>query len=679
MKINKTEWIKHKILFTAVLAVCINFFVECLSRRGLIKGVVHIVTAPYIFMLNTLIVALTLSIAWLFHRRKFMFLLVSLLWVLAGIVDYVILIFRKTPFTANDFLLLADAVKIAKSYVNVFGIILMCCGAVAALAGIVYYFLKSEISAEKIDYIRTAGSIGLLYIGLSGMFWLGIRTGQIAPRFGNITTAFEEYGFAYCFTNSIFDNGIDKPDTYKEMDFTEMDIKVPKPEEVKPEPEPEKKDDVVNIIFLQLESFMNPELVKDASYSMVPAPNFKHLYDKYPSGYLIVPSFGAGTANTEFEVITGMNLDDFGTGEYPFKTVLKNQACETICYNLRTKGYTAHALHNNDGSFYNRFRVYANLGFDEFVSIEYMKEVPINPVGWAKDEVLTEYIMEMLDSTEGSDFIYAISVQGHGDYPESEAELENLTKENPLRYPIEVNNYFNENEAAGFSYYVSQVKEMDDFIGQLVGRLARWDEKVVLVMYGDHLPGFTFADENLTSGDIYKSQYVIWSNFDAGFSDKDLEAFQLSSQILGKLGITEGVVNSYHQKYADREDYLEKLTLLEYDILYGEKKVYGYQNIYEAADMRMGLREITIKKAYNYNGRACIEGNDFNKYSFVMINGKEYETICINPHTLVVPRVQLADGDVLSVVQHGSDGIILSATQEFVYENAKKPVTALPE
>lgn len=679
MKIEKTEWMKHKILFTAVLAVCINFFVECLSRRGFVQGVVHIVTAPYIFVFNTMIVALTLSIAWLFHRRNFLFVLISFLWTLTGMVDYILLMFRKTPFTANDFLLIGDAVKIAKSYINAFGIILICCGFAAAAAGIIYYFIKSEISTEKIDYIKTIGSMGILYICISGMFWLGIRTGQIAPRFGNITTAFEEYGFAYCFANSIFDNGIDKPNDYKQTDFKEMDIDVPELEEIKQEPGHESEEEIVNIIFLQLESFMNPELVKDASYSMIPAPNFKRLYREYPSGYLYVPSFGAGTANTEFEVITGMNLDDFGTGEYPFKTVLKSQACETICYNLRTKGYTAHALHNNDGSFYNRYHVYANLGFDEFVSIEYMKEVSTNPVGWAKDEVLTEYILEMLDSTEGSDLIYAISVQGHGDYPQNEEKLKELTEENPLRYQIEVENFFNEDETVGFSYYVSQVKEMDDFVGQLVRRLAQRDEKTILVMYGDHLPGFTFTDENLVSGDIYKSQYIIWSNFEAGFADEDLEAFQLSSHILEQLEVHTGVVNSYHQKYKDKEDYLEKLTLLEYDILYGEKKVYDYQDIYEATKMRMGLREIEIKKVYNYNERACVEGTDFNKYSFVVINGKEHDTICINPHTLVVPRVQLADGDVIEVVQHGSDGIILSTTSEFVYQTSDGTVTAHPE
>lgn len=665
MKIKKAELMKHKVLFTAVLAVCVNFLVECLSRRSFIKGVVHMATAPYIFILNTVIIALTLSFAWLFHRRRFAFFFITLLWMIAGIVDCIILMFRKTPFTANDFFLVSDAIKVAKSYINTFGIILMICGFLAAISGIVYYFRKSEVSAEKIDYMKGIGSIGLVWILLYGLLWLGLKTGQLVPRFGNITTAYEEYGFAYCFTNSIFDNGIDKPEDYKEADFTEIEIEVPKVEE--PEEVQEEKEEVVNIIFLQLESFMNPELVKDASYSMVPTPNFKRLYQEYPSGYLYVPSFGAGTANTEFEVITGMNLDDFGTGEYPYKTVLKSQACESVCYNLRAGGYTAHALHNNDGSFYNRFHVFANLGFDDYVSIEYMKETETNPVGWAKDAVLTDYILEMLDSTAGSDFIYAISVQGHGDYPSGEEELAELTKDNPLKYEITVENFFNENEVSGFSYYLSQVKEMDDFVGQLVRQLSRRDEKTILVMYGDHLPGFSFTDDNLVSGDIYKSQYIIWSNFDAGFEKCDLEAFQLSSHVLGQLGITTGVINSYHQKYAGTEEYLEKLTLLEYDILYGEKKVYDYQDIYSPTRMKMGLEEIQIKNAYNYNERTCVEGVHFNKYSFVMINGKEYETICVNPHTLVVPKMQLADGDVLTVVQHGDDGIILSSTTEFIY------------
>ena len=53
-----------------------------------------------------------------------------------------------------------------------------------------------------------------------------------------------------------------------------------------------------------------------------PLPNLRKMAEEYSSGYCQVPTIGAGTANTEFEVITGMNLRYFGPGEYPYKTYL---------------------------------------------------------------------------------------------------------------------------------------------------------------------------------------------------------------------------------------------------------------------------------------------------------------------------------------------------------------------
>lgn len=40
------------------------------------------------------------------------------------------------------------------------------------------------------------------------------------------------------------------------------------------------------------------------------------------------------------------------------------------------------------------------------------------PLGWAKDKMLVPQIKKTLDSTDGRDYIFTISVQGHGDYPE---------------------------------------------------------------------------------------------------------------------------------------------------------------------------------------------------------------------------------------------------------------------
>lgn len=46
-----------------------------------------------------------------------------------------------------------------------------------------------------------------------------------------------------------------------------------------------------------------------------------------------------------------------------------------------------------------------------------MENVKRNPLGWAEDGVLTGEVLKALDSTEGEDFVYTISVQAHGKYP----------------------------------------------------------------------------------------------------------------------------------------------------------------------------------------------------------------------------------------------------------------------
>lgn len=152
--------------------------------------------------------------------------------------------------------------------------------------------------------------------------------------------------------------------------------------------------------------------MKDVEFSGTVLPKLEWLYKSYPSGFLSVPSVGAGTANTEFEIISGMNLDDFGPGEYPYKTVLSHSACDSICYDLKQYGYTTNALHDNDGTFYDRNTVFPQLGFETFTSLEYMNNVETNEIGWAKDNVLISQIIEILTGSESRDFIYTISGSG---------------------------------------------------------------------------------------------------------------------------------------------------------------------------------------------------------------------------------------------------------------------------
>ena len=354
-----------------------------------------------------------------------------------------------------------------------------------------------------------------------------------------------------------------------------------------------------------------------------------------------------------------MNLDFFGPGEYPYKTILKETTCESISYNMKELGYKAHAIHNNDGTFYERNKVFSQLGFDTFTSLEYMQVNDFTPMGWAKDFVLTEEIEKILKSTQEKDVIYTISVQGHGSYPQEEIKGIEERK-------IEVKGMKTEEEDRAFGYYVNQIYEMDLFIKELTDRLMKFPEKTVLILYGDHLPGFGFEGEDLRNGDIYQTEYVIWSNFELEKQDKDLEAYQLSAYVMSLLELYNGILTKYHQAFEKEDSYLEGLKLLQYDMLYGDLEVYEGVNPYQKTDLTMGIFPITIKLVKEEGDKIFIEGENFTEFSRVSVNGKYVETKYRSSDILYI-FTDLKEGDEIVVHQVGKDNISLGETKPFIY------------
>ncbi|NLD11044.1 MAG: LTA synthase family protein, partial [Clostridiales bacterium] len=381
-----------------------------------------------------------------------------------------------------------------------------------------------------------------------------------------------------------------------------------------------------NILFLQLESFVDPELFTDVKYSQDPIPYYRSLMKKYSSGSLTVPACGAGTANTEFEVMTGLSVKFFGPGEYPFKSVLKDKAAESVATDLKSIGYSTHAIHNHRALFYNRNTVFKNLGYDTFTSVEYMSDVQKTPKGWAKDTILTSQITDALKSTKTKDYIYTISVQGHGKYP-SEKMIANPK--------IKVTSAPDEETKNKYEYYVNQVYEMDKFVKKLTQTLSNYDEKVVLVMYGDHIPALDVTEDTYKAKNLYQTQYVIWSNYKMTKEDKDLYAYQLSADVLNRVGIHTGTTIKYHQDTNhSSKSYLKNLKLLGYDMLYGKDYIYGGSNPFKASKMKMGVKNIKIDKVVNVGGKYYIKGQNFTEYSKVTLDGKTLKTVYLSPNLL---------------------------------------------
>ena len=639
-----------------VLGMLCNLAVETLSRKSPIAAGQYLLQRPLVFFYNSLIIAFTLSAALLVKRRIFVFSFLTALWIGMGLINSILLVFRTTPFTAVDLRLIEYAVALLDRYFSNIQLFLLGGFLFAILAVLLFLFFKLP-KQERIVWKKSAMYIIFLFLLIRWLTWAGIQTNLLAKNFGNINQAFRDYGFPYGFSSSLVNTGINKPKDYSEDSIEEL------LEEVADKPiihnpnsyeRPVEQKEAPNVIYLQLESFFDPSYVKGITYSEQPLPTFTALKEQYTSGFLQVPSVGAGTANTEFEVITGMNLDFFGPGEYPYKTILQETTCESLAYNMKELGYSAHAIHNNEGTFYERNKVFSQLGFDTFTSMEYMRIREVTPIGWAKDEVLIGEIRKALKSTEGRDVIYTISVQGHGSYPTEK-----------LEHPqIQVSGFAETEQNNAFEYYVNEIYEMDLFLHDLITMLQVYPEKVVLILYGDHLPGFGFEEDDLENGSIYQTEYVIWSNYSLEKQDRDLEAYQLSAYVMKLLGYQNGTLTKYHQLFEERKDYLDGLEFLEYDMLYGEQEVYDGKNPYQPTELLMGTEPIQIFSVLEEEDGIFIRGRNFTEYSVVTINGKEVRQEFMNSFQIKLYDRSVESGDWVEVHQIGKDRQILSTVKK---------------
>ena len=606
------------------------------------------------FLYNAFLIFTTTLIVYLFRRRVFWRTILFIFWMGLGIINGVLLSNRVTPFTGPDLHLITDAFQIADRYLSPFFFVVVVIVAVLAVIGLIILFFKGPRYQGKMRYKLNIPLIAVGIAAFAGTTKLALEKRVLSNYFGNIAFAYEDYGYPYCLATTVFNTGIGLPRDYSE----EAVENIVKSEESLPETG-EKRP---NILFLQLESFFDPELVEYLNISEDPIPNFRKLMQEYSSGYFKVPSVGAGTANTEFESITGMSMRYFGPGEYPYKSILKETTCESAAYVLKSLGYGTHAIHNNEANFYGRKNVFANLGFDSFTSEEYMSEQDdTNPNDWVRDHNLTKYILQAMESTEGPDYVYTISVQGHGDYPE-EPVLENPK--------ITVSGASSQAENYKWEYYCNQIYEMDQFIKELTDELSKLDEDVVLVMYGDHLPTMGLTVTDVKNKYLFQTEYVIWDNMGLEKQDKNLAAYQMAAEVMDRVGIHEGNVFRFHQARRNTKNYQVDLEMLQYDILYGEKYVYGGKNPFERVKMHLGVEDAQLDSIEKISdGQYYIKGKNLTQSAFLEVNGELVAANFVDENTLLLLDTELKENDTVDIAirSNSSTHRVLTRTEKYIY------------
>lgn len=608
-----------------ILALGLTIFIELLNHRCFAVGFSpffrFITTHPWAFMVNIFLVMLSLLPSLFWRRRCFACVLLSSIWLVLGIVNGFIQMKRSAPLTAPDLAELRMGLDTLPNYASPWAMTLMAIASVMLILFLVLTFLRGPRDDAPKERRMAQATASLLVAGvcMAGCWALGVRSGQLSQTFMNLTSAYDSYGFTYCFLQTGLNRGIRRPVNYSATRMKNVLEKVTTPEA--------NAAQEVNIIFVQLESLVDPQEVEGLTLSADAMSNLRRLEERFSSGYLQVPVVGAGTANTEFEVLTGMSSRFFGPGEYPYKARAHEMTINSLAYDLGDLGYTAHAIHNNRATFYDRDEVLSNLGFDDFISVEYMPETDKTPSNWAEDGVLTSQILQALDATEGAeDFVYTITVQCHGSYSSEVLEDPDIQV---LQCPEEL-------DRDSMEYYVNQLQDTDQFVGALIDALEERGEKSVVVFFGDHLPSLGLRADQLESKSLFRTDYVIWDNLGLAKQDENLDAYQLSAAVLQRLGMSGGFLSQFHQQLQDSATYQTDLKAIQYDLLYGNGYLDQVAGGRSATELQLGIIEANILNIIRADGYFYVLGENFTPYYHVAEDEKILDTTYLSDQLLRV-------------------------------------------
>ena len=664
---------KYSLIFHFLLACFLTFVIEVISRRQFLSAITFVSQHTLAYLYNAFIIFASLSLVYLFRRRAQMRVLISGIWIFLGTINGCILSNRVTPFSYTDLKLVSDLLAMQNTnYFTKEEAMLIVAVVMTFIVSLVVFFIKGpRYQGKQYKVLSPVAVAALILIGIPVTTQAAQNSDIVAAYFANIAQGYTDYGFVYGFSTSVVGRGMDEPEDYSAETIEAIETIVASSSEettVTPENAP-------NIICILLESFCDPYEIDFLEMSQDPIPTFHALQENYSTGHVTVPVVGAGTANTEFEILTGMSMQYFGTGEYPYKTILKQTDCESIASALGSIGYGTHVVHNNTATFYSRNNAFSMMGFDTFTSKECMNITQMTPNGsWSTDDILVKETIKALDYTENqSDFIYTITVGAHGDYP-TEKIIENPE--------ITVSGAATEEANNQWEYYVNMLNNVDRFISDLITELDNRGEDTIVVMFGDHLPTMGLENSNMETGDIFKTEYITWNNMGLEKEDADLMSYQLMAHITDQVGIHEGTMFTYTQTQADAQNYLNGLENLQYDLLYGKRYAYEGEEGHQASELIMDVEDVSIKsvRKNNLNDTLTVYGSNFTKNTKIYVNGEKVSTSFLTSSIITTSLENVKDGDAITVNITGSKSIILRAgANEVIYEDPDVETTETEE
>lgn len=325
------------------------------------------------------------------------------------------------------------------------------------------------------------------------------------------------------------------------------------------------------IVYVLSESFADPSRIEGVNLSRNPIPKIQEIKTKVTSGLMQSDGYGGGTANMEFQTLTGLPFYNIN----PTVSVLYSEVAPKMrrLISVSDSFNNKEVIHFESPINYSRNVIYNRLKFNEFISIDDKKNYDL---GYQEvhisDESTYKAVLKEMDAKKNQ-FFSVITIQNHS--PFIAGEPSDLTA---------TGNGFSDDENTKLTNYSRLLTFTDTATQSFLESLSKIDKKITVVFYGDHLPGLypESAFKNNPESQ-YQTDYFIWSNFDApklnyplvNSSDFSAMVFEqtnskvspyyaLLTEVLKKASVDKKALEGEAQEIA------EDLKMVEYDLISGK-------------------------------------------------------------------------------------------------------------
>lgn len=239
-----------------------------------------------------------------------------------------------------------------------------------------------------------------------------------------------------------------------------------------------------DIILWLSESFFDPQILNGVDSCSI-WPLFCELQSRGLTAQMQVSTYAGNTTRTEFEVLTGVPFKFLEGHDYPYISAV-NAPTHSIAWALQNQGYKTLAVHPHDRTFWQRHRAIPLLGFQQFEGEESFRNAKRSGY-YIADKYLAQRALEHLDAADEPLFLLAISMENHGPWGTGTRKNLNATRLAEISVPEELRE--SEEAALAWREYMYHGEKAMQALAELYEFILKRDRPMLLVFFGDHLPG----------------------------------------------------------------------------------------------------------------------------------------------------------------------------------------------